>query len=61
MSQIPAPRRVAPTTNVADAEASASASRYAWYILFILTLVQVVNYIDRQIIRLCSTYSDELT
>jgi predicted MFS family arabinose efflux permease len=62
MSHVPAPHRVAPaTTDAADAEASASASRYAWYILFILTLVQVVNYVDRQIIPpLLKPIQDEL-
>lgn len=62
MSHVPAPHRVAPaTTDAADAGASASASRYAWYILFILTLVQVVNYVDRQIIPpLLKPIQDEL-
>ncbi|MGQ9897511.1 MAG: spinster family MFS transporter [Acidobacteriota bacterium] len=62
MSQVPAPHLAAPTTmDIADAEATASASRYAWYVLFILTLVQVVNYVDRQIIPpLLKPIQDEL-
>ncbi|OYT71590.1 MAG: hypothetical protein CFK52_07555 [Chloracidobacterium sp. CP2_5A] len=50
MSHFPAPDLAAPDARITDADASASASRYAWYILLILTLVQVINYIDRQII-----------
>ncbi len=50
MSHFPAPDLAAPDARLADADAEASASRYAWYVLLILTLVQVVNYIDRQII-----------
>lgn len=62
MSHVPAPNLVAPAMDTADAEASASASRYAWYILFILTLVQIVNYIDRQIIPpLLKPIQDELS
>lgn len=59
MSHFPAADSGAPTTG--DADAAASASRYAWYILLVLTLVQVVNYVDRQVIPpLLKPIQDEL-
>ena len=37
---------------VGAAEADAKASRYAWYVLSVLFLVYVLNFVDRQIISI---------
>jgi MFS family permease len=42
----------APEGNAADAPAPATASGYSWYVLAVLVLVYILNFIDRQVVSI---------